>query len=79
MLTPNKQKYRKAHKGRVKSVSKAGNELSFGQYGLKSLSMDRVNSRQLEAARRAAVRSMKRLGKLWIKVFPDIPVTKKAC
>jgi large subunit ribosomal protein L16 len=77
MLSPKKQKYRKAHKGRVPSKSKAGNELSFGEFGLKALSMDRVTARQIEAARRAAVRCMKRVGKLWIKIFPDIPVSKK--
>ena len=64
MLSPKKQKYRKAHKGRVKSKSKSGTELSFGEFGLKALTMDRVTARQIEAARRAAVRYMKRLGKL---------------
>ena len=77
MLSPKKQKYRKAHKGRVQSKSKSGTELSFGEFGLKALTMDRVTARQIEAARRAAVRYMKRLGKLWIKIFPDIPVSKK--
>jgi large subunit ribosomal protein L16 len=77
MLAPSKQKFRKAHKGRVASKSKAGTTLSFGTFGLKSLDGLRVTARQIEAARRAAVRQMKRQGKLWIKIFPDIPVSKK--
>ena len=77
MLSPKKQKYRKAHKGRVQSKSKSGTELNFGEFGLKSLDMDRVTARQIEAARRAAVRCMKRVGKMWIRIFPDIPVSKK--
>ena len=77
MLSPKKQKYRKAHKGRVQSKSKSGTELNFGEFGLKSLDMDRVTARQIEAARRAAVRCMKRIGKMWIRIFPDIPVSKK--
>lgn len=77
MLAPKKQKYRKAHKGRVPAKSKAGTMLAFGSYGLKSLEALRVTARQIEAARRAAVRCMKRQGKFWIKIFPDIPVSKK--
>jgi len=77
MLAPKKQKYRKAHKGRVPAKSKAGTMLAFGSYGLKSLDALRVTARQIEAARRAAVRCMKRHGKLWIKIFPDLPVSKK--
>lgn len=77
MLSPKKQKYRKAHKGRVAAKAKAGTMLSFGSFGLKSLDMERVTARQIEAARRAAVRFMKRQGKLWIKIFPDLPVSKK--
>jgi large subunit ribosomal protein L16 len=77
MLSPKKQKYRKAHKGRVPSLSKGGMTLAFGSFGLKSLSMDRVTARQIEAARRSAVRHMKRLGKFWIRIFPDLPVSKK--
>ncbi|MDX2050611.1 MAG: 50S ribosomal protein L16 [Rickettsiaceae bacterium] len=77
MLSPKKQKFRKAQKGRVVAKSKAGTMLAFGEFGLKSLDMDRITSRQIEAARRAAVRYMKRQGKLWIKIFPDIPVSKK--
>jgi large subunit ribosomal protein L16 len=77
MLAPKKQKFRKAHKGRVTTVAKAGTMLSFGSFGLKSLDAIRITARQIEAARRAAVRCMKRQGKLWIKIFPDLPVTKK--
>ena len=77
MLYPQKQKYRKAHKGRVKTKAKAGTMLAFGSFGLKSLDGCRVTARQIEAARRAAVRCMKRQGKLWIKIFPDLPVSKK--
>lgn len=77
MLSPKKQKFRKAHKGRVPAKAKAGTTLSFGSFGLKSLDMERVTARQIEAARRAATRHMKRQGKLWIKIFPDLPVSKK--
>jgi len=77
MLSPKKQKFRKAHKGRVPAKAKAGTTLAFGSFGLKSLDMERVTARQIEAARRAAVRFMKRQGKLWIKIFPDLPVSKK--
>lgn len=77
MLAPKKQKFRKAHKGRVAAKAKSGTMLSFGMYGLKSLDVERINQRQIEAARRAAVKFMKRQGKLWINIFPDIPVSKK--
>lgn len=77
MLSPKKQKYRKAHKGRVAPKSKGGTELAFGAFGLKSLDACRVTARQIEAARRAAVRYMKRQGKLWIKIFPHLPVSQK--
>jgi len=77
MLSPKKQKFRKAHKGRVAPKAKAGTTLAFGEFGLKSLDMERITARQIEAARRAAVRFMKRQGKLWIKIFPDLPVSKK--
>jgi large subunit ribosomal protein L16 len=77
MLSPKKQKFRKAHKGRVQTKAKAGTMIAFGEYGLKSLGADRVTARQIEAARRAATRCMKRQGKLWIKIFPDLPVSKK--
>lgn len=74
---PKKTKYRKAHKGRVKTTCKAGYSLAYGVYGLKALQGVRITGRQIEAARRAAVRHMKRQGKFWIKVFADIPVSKK--
>ena len=77
MLSPKKQKFRKAQKGRVAAKSKAGTMLAFGEFGLKSLGADRINARQIEAARRAAVRHMKRQGRFWIKIFPDLPVSKK--
>ena len=77
MLLPKKTKYKKAHKGRIHGNAKGGFTLSYGSYGLKALEPERITSRQIEAARRAATRYMKRVGKLWIRVFPDIPVTKK--
>ena len=77
MLAPKKQKFRKAHKGRVASKSKAGTMLSFGSFGLKSIDGLRVTARQIEAARRAAVRHMKRQGRFFIRIFPDLPVSKK--
>jgi large subunit ribosomal protein L16 len=77
MLVPKKQKFRKAHKGRISVKVKRGSDISFGEYALKSLDHGRINSRQIEAARRAATRLMKREGKLWIRIFPDIPVSKK--
>ncbi|MFZ8864932.1 MAG: 50S ribosomal protein L16 [Rickettsiales bacterium] len=77
MLLPKRTKYRKAHKGRIKGNAKGGAQLSFGAFGLKATQPERITSRQIEAARRAATRHMKRAGKLWIRVFPDIPVTKK--
>jgi large subunit ribosomal protein L16 len=77
MLAPKKQKFRKAHKGRVSSKAKAGTMLAFGSFGLKSLDGLRVTARQIEAARKAATRCMKRQGRLWIKIFPDLPVSKK--
>ncbi len=77
MLAPKKQKFRKAHKGRVSSKAKSGTMLAFGSFGLKSLDGLRVTARQIEAARRAATRCMKRQGRLWLKIFPDLPVSKK--
>jgi large subunit ribosomal protein L16 len=77
MLAPKKQKYRKAHKGRVVSKAKAGTMLAFGSFGLKSLDSLRVTARQIEAARRAATHAMERRGRIWIKIFPDLPVSKK--
>src|SRR3954452_10155208 len=77
MLQPARTKFRKAHKGRIHGTSKAGTELNFGQFGLKALEPDRVTARQIEAARRALTRHMKRAGRVWIRVFPDLPVSKK--
>jgi large subunit ribosomal protein L16 len=77
MLMPKKTKYRKAHKGRIHGNAKGGSSLNFGTYGLKALQPERITSRQIEAGRRAIMRHLKRSGKLWIRVFPDLPVTKK--
>ena len=77
MLQPKKTKYRKAHKGRIKGRAKGATTLNFGSYGLKALTAERVTSRQIEAARRAITRHMKRAGKVWIRIFPDVPVSKK--
>jgi large subunit ribosomal protein L16 len=77
MLMPKKTKYRKAQKGRNRGLAYRGNEINFGKYGLKSLGSARITSRQIEAARRAMTRYIKRGGKVWIRVFPDIPVTSK--
>jgi large subunit ribosomal protein L16 len=77
MLQPKKTKFRKQFKGRIKGQSKGGYELAFGQYGLKAMEPERVTARQIEAARRALTREMKRQGRVWIRVFPDVPVTKK--
>ena len=77
MLSPKRVKFRKQHKGRIHGVAKGGSELSFGSYGLKALSPERVTARQIEAARRAITREMKRAGKLWIRIFPDVPVSDK--
>ena len=77
MLQPKKTKYRKAHKGRIRGKAKDGTTLNFGSYGLKALTAERVTSRQIEAARRAITRHMKRAGKVWIRIFPDVPVSKK--
>jgi large subunit ribosomal protein L16 len=77
MLSPKNLKYRKAHKGRIHGKAKGGTTLNFGAYGLKALSPQRVTSRQIEAARRAMTRHMKRAGRVWIRIFPDLPVTQK--
>lgn len=77
MLSPKKTKYRKAHKGRIHGVAKGGATLAFGAYGLKALAPERLTARQIEAARRAITRHMKRQGKVWIRVFPDVPISKK--
>ncbi|AIF81726.1 50S ribosomal protein L16 [endosymbiont of Acanthamoeba sp. UWC8] len=77
MLVPKKTKYRKAFKGRIHGAAKGGTELNFGIFGLKALEPERITARQIEAARKAITRHLKRVGKLWIRVFPDIPVSKK--
>ena len=77
MLMPKRVKYRKVHRGRRRGVASRGNEISFGDYGLQSLGPAWLSSRQIEAARRAIVRYLRRGGKLWIRVFPDHPVTKR--
>jgi large subunit ribosomal protein L16 len=77
MLQPKRTKFRKAFKGRIHGVATSGQTLAFGEYGLKALEPDRVNARQIEAARRALTRFMKRAGRVWIRVFPDVPVSKK--
>ena len=77
MLQPMRTKFRKAHKGRIHGVATSGASLSFGEYGLKAMEPDRVTARQIEAARRAMTRHMKRAGRVWIRIFPDVPVSKK--
>ena len=77
MLAPKRTKFRKAHKGRIKGNAKGATTLTFGSYGLKALSPGRVTARQIEASRRAITRHMRRSGRVWIRVFPDVPVTQK--
>jgi large subunit ribosomal protein L16 len=77
MLQPKRTKFRKAYKGRIHGLAKGGTSLNFGSYGIKALEPERITARQIEAARRAITRHMKRAGKLWIRVFPDVPVSKK--
>lgn len=77
MLSPKKFKHRKQHKGRIHGNAKGGTSLNFGAYGLKALTPDRVTARQIEAARRAITRHLRRQGKVWIRIFPDVPVTAK--
>ncbi|MEZ6022053.1 MAG: 50S ribosomal protein L16 [Hyphomonadaceae bacterium] len=77
MMQPKKTKFRRAHKGRIHGLAKGGTQLNFGQYGLKALEPNRVNAREIEAARRAITREMKRQGRVWIRIFPDVPVSKK--
>jgi large subunit ribosomal protein L16 len=77
MLQPKRTKYRKAFKGRIHGQAKGGFTLNFGSHGLKALEPNRVTAREIEAARRALTREMKRIGKVWIRVFPDVPVSKK--
>lgn len=77
MLSPKRTKYRKHHKGRIHGNAKGGYELNFGQYGLKAMQPERITARQIEAARRAITRHLRRVGRLWIRIFPDLPVTGK--
>src|SRR3954462_7274053 len=77
MLQPIRTKFRKAHKGRIKGIATSGVDLAFGHFGLKALEPERVTARQIEAAGRALPRHMKRSGQVWIRVFPDVPVSKK--
>jgi len=77
MMSPKKMKYRKAHKGRIHGVASSGTYLAYGSFGLKATSPQRITARQIEAARRTISRCIKRQGRLWIRIFPDIPVSKK--
>ncbi|PIP96157.1 MAG: 50S ribosomal protein L16 [Rhodobacterales bacterium CG18_big_fil_WC_8_21_14_2_50_71_9] len=77
MLSPKRTKFRKQFKGRIHGEAKGGFDLNFGEYGLKAVEPERVTARQIEAARRAMTRHMKRQGRVWIRIFPDVPVTKK--
>jgi large subunit ribosomal protein L16 len=77
MLSPKRSKYRKQHKGRIHGNAKGGTSLTFGSYGLKALQPERITARQIESARRAITRAMKRAGRVWIRIFPDVPVSTK--
>lgn len=77
MMSPKKMKFRKAHKGRIHGLATSGNYLAYGSFGMKALQPDRITARQIEAARRAITRHIKRQGRLWIRMFPDVPVSKK--
>ncbi len=77
MLLPKRTKFRKAFKGRIHGLAKGGSDLNFGSFGLKATQPERITARQIEAARRAMTRHMKRQGRVWIRIFPDLPVTKK--
>jgi large subunit ribosomal protein L16 len=77
MLSPKRSKYRKQHKGRIHGLSKGGFSLNFGSYGLKALEPERITARQIESARRAITRAMRRAGRVWIRIFPDVPVSTK--
>jgi len=77
MLSPARTKYRKAHKGRIHGIAKGGFELNFGNFGLKAIEPGRITARQLEAARRAITRHIRREGRVWIRIFPDVPVSQK--
>ena len=77
MMSPKRTKFRKAHKGRIHGLAKGGTTLNFGAFGLKALQPERVTARQIEASRRAITRAMKRAGRVWIRIFPDVPVSTK--
>ena len=77
MLSPKRTKYRKQHKGRIHGLSKGGTVLNFGTYGLKAMEPERITARQIESARRAITRAMRRAGRVWIRIFPDVPVSTK--
>ncbi len=77
MLSPKKTKFRKAFKGRIHGIATSGYEVAFGAYGLKALEPERITARQIESARRAITRHMRRVGKVWIRIFPDVPVSRK--
>src|SRR5215469_14808873 len=77
MLQPKRTKFRKQHKGRIHGAAKSGTSLNFGAFGLKATEPERITAREIEAARRAITRHMKRAGRVWIRVFPDVPVSKK--
>ena len=77
MLSPKRTKFRKAHKGRIHGFAKGGTQLNFGSYGLKAVTPERVTARQIEAARRAITRHLRRAGRVWIRIFPDVPVSSK--
>lgn len=77
MMQPKRTKFRKAHKGRIKGTAKGGTALNFGSHGLKAVEPERITARQIEAARRAITRHMKRSGRVWIRIFPDLPVSSK--
>ena len=77
MLSPKRTKYRKAHKGRIHGLAKGNTQLNFGAFGLKAMEPERITARQIESARRAITRHMKRAGRVWIRIFPDVPVSVK--
>ncbi len=77
MMSPKRSKFRKAHKGRIHGLAKGGTALNFGAFGLKALEPERITARQIEASRRAITRAMKRAGRVWIRIFPDVPVSTK--
>ena len=77
MFSPKRTKFRKAHKGRIHGLAKGGTQLNFGSYGLKAVTPERVTARQIEAARRAITRHLRRAGRVWIRIFPDVPVSSK--